>query len=232
MLTIALSLASLLILNSSAIVTCKTTSDSKSNVPLIEFSHYESSVVETEWINNVEIWQRQVCSHMSLKLIKKYIDAVAYINSLNGQKLTDYITGNFKNYRRYISHFHYTVSDVEKGRNFSIAIPIEGIIGLARDPRKCSNVASEEYTQSKAYLIPLRGTVADYAAASFGTSKRSNFLFDAGAYIHTYTHTFNNNYDLYNYLDPIHVCFNREHHVYLCVHTCLTCNYNRCHFLL
>ena len=144
------------------------------------FSHYESSIVEKDWINNVEVWQKRVCSHMGLKLIQKYIDAVAYINTLKDQKLTNYITEGFKNYRRYISHFHYNVSDLGTGRNFSIAIPIEGIIGLARDPRKCPNVTSEEYTQSKAYLIPLRGTVADYAAASFESTKRSNFLFDAG----------------------------------------------------
>ena len=180
MLTIAFSLVSILVL----IVACTSTttgrSDSKTTVV---FSHYESSAIENEWINNVEVWQRRVCSHMSLKSIQKYIDAVAYVNSLNGQKLTDYITEGFKSYKKYVSHFHYTVSDLVKGQNFSIAIPIEGIVGLARDPRKCPNVTSEEFTQSKAYLIPLRGTIADYAAASFGASKRSNFLFDAGANI-------------------------------------------------
>eukprot|EP01035_Chromulina_nebulosa_P037978 gene37978-51288_t len=178
MLTIAFSLVSIVVL----IVACTSTttgrSDSKTTVV---FSHYESSAIENEWINNVEVWQRRVCSHMSLKSIQKYIDAVAYVNSLNGQLLIDYITEGFKSYKKYISHFHYTVSDLVKGQNFSIAIPIEGIVGLARDPRKCPNVTSEEFTQSKAYLIPLRGTIADYAAASFGASKRSNFLFDAGA---------------------------------------------------
>ena len=164
----------------SAFAAKRTSEEGSTATQLVIFSHYESSIVEKDWINNVEVWQKRVCSHMGLKLIQKYIDAVAYINMLKDQKLTDYITKGFKTYRRYISHFHYNVSDLGSGRNFSIAIPIEGIIGLARDPRKCPNVTSEEYTQSKAYLIPLRGTVADYAAASFGTKKRSNFLFDAG----------------------------------------------------
>lgn len=167
------------------------------SVQNIVFSHYESSALESEWVNNVEIWQNDVCSYFSRKMIEKYIKTVAFVNHLSDNKMLDYITGAYKVFSKYISHFHYNVSD-GSGKIGTIAIPIEGIIGLARDPRKCYDVNSENFTQSKAFLIPMRGTVEKYYISLLLSSNsrfandptdQTNYLFDAGATFYSDTNS-------------------------------------------
>lgn len=56
----------------------------------------------------------------------------------------------------------------------------KGVIGIARDPRKCWDTKSETYTQSKEYLLPMHGSVVEYFG-SIANSKKKIYLFDAGA---------------------------------------------------
>ena len=119
----------------------------------IKFSHYESSKYEAEWISNVEHWQKDVCSHLPKEDIENYIANIQEINNMNSSDVFNYITGGYRNYLKYISHYHYNVTKYNGLNHYTIAIPIEGIIGLARDPRKCYNIRSEKFTQSKAFLL-------------------------------------------------------------------------------
>lgn len=151
----------------------------------IRFSHYQSSKTEKLWIDNVQSWQSQVCSHMTDKMIEKYLRSIEQVNTMSSLELFDYIHGGYVKYERYLSHYHYNISD-KNGLKYNIAIPIEGIIGLARDPRKCYDVMSENYTQSKAFLLPMRGTLETYLNLNSKTKDKAeklskNYLFDAGA---------------------------------------------------
>lgn len=86
------------------------------------------------------------------------------------QKEDSYLT-------KYVSYFYYILDC--NGLKRTYAIPIEGIIGLARDPRKCWDLTSDEYTDSKDFLIPM--SQAGHSIFIRNLPRSKNFLFDAGA---------------------------------------------------
>mmetsp|Transcript_9273 Transcript_9273/g.13879 ORF Transcript_9273/g.13879 Transcript_9273/m.13879 type:complete len:341 (+) Transcript_9273:80-1102(+) len=152
----------------------------------ILFSHYQPSKTEKLWIDNVDTWEKKVCSHLPSKMIEKYLRSIEEVNSMSDLELYNYIHGGYVKFDRHLSHYHYNITNNTNGLKYSIAIPIEGIIGLARDPRKCFDVMSENYTQSKAFLLPMRGTLETYLNLNSKTkskaeTSRKNYLFDAGA---------------------------------------------------
>ena len=155
----------------------------KLRIFLLDFVRYESSEIEKLWIGNVKTWQENVCSHITNDTIYSWISTVATINKFSTDEIFSYITSNNRSYDKYISHFIHNVTATDK-EVFTIAIPIEGVMGIARDPRKCWDPNSETYTQSKEYLIPMNGAVVEYFANSINPNKKI-YLFDAGATYYT-----------------------------------------------
>ena len=158
----------------------------------LKYVGYESCSFEKAWKNNVAKWQEDVCKHVPLHVIDGWIKSVKFINSLDAVGTQQYTDGTVKEIQginvdsvaTYLSHHIYEVGQRK------IRVPIEPIIGLARDPRKCWDVMVENFTQSKDHMIPksvhlaniLSGTVRNstrFTMASNGPEKA--FLFDAGA---------------------------------------------------
>ena len=68
-----------------------------------------------------------------------------------------------------LSYFAYALRDAQ-----FLHVPIEPTMSLARDPRTCWNIWSEDYVQSKAYLLPLSESLCR-------TNHQRPILIDAGA---------------------------------------------------
>ena len=134
----------------------------------LQFDKYRPCKLEEEWTKNVNRWQDTVCNHISNITIDGWLNAVKVVNTWDRKSMmrymkevgsgTDlahrYINGiEIKQIAEYLSHMDYKVvrksDQTDKFVEFFISVPIEPIIGLARDPRKCYNVMSDAYTQSK-----------------------------------------------------------------------------------
>lgn len=134
------------------------------------FVKYSPSTEELDWIRNVELYQKDVCKHLPNETIVGFIEDIASVNQAHSkQKKKSSVS-------KYISHYIYNITCPD-ARTRTVAVPIEGIIGLARDPRKCWDVNNEEFTNSKAYVVPLTKRIS----TMFGNEGGKNILFDAGA---------------------------------------------------
>ena len=107
------------------------------------FVAYTSSVLEQQWLDNVAKWQHDVCAHTSNATMKQLLDAVQ-------GDVSSVVTRNATMLHDTLSYFTYALRDAQ-----FLHVPIEPTMSLARDPRKCWNIWSEDYVQSKAYLLPL-----------------------------------------------------------------------------
>ena len=162
----------------------------------MEYVGYESCSFEKAWKDNVVRWQEDVCKHVPKHVIDGWIKSVGFINSLDALGTAAYVDGVAKEIQgvtvdavaRYLSHHIYDI--VENGQKRRIRVPIEPIIGLARDPRKCWDVMAENFTQSKEHMIPKSRHLADILNGTVGKSSRFTMasrgpekaiLFDAGA---------------------------------------------------
>jgi hypothetical protein len=154
-----------------------------------KYLRYVASEEEQQWLKNVDVWQLDVCSYLlkDPKYVHDYIKDIYTINEMSDKDMIEYILAfNSKTPSRFISHHVYEVTkniSAEASIQFEIGIPIEGIIGLARDPRVCLD---DKYTQSKAYLLPLHKTIFQYMNKDADDNlsaahKAKEFFFDAGA---------------------------------------------------
>ena len=107
------------------------------------FVAYTSSVLEQQWLDNVARWQHDVCAHTSNATVKQLLDAVQ-------GDVSSVVIRNATMLHDTLSYFTYALRDAQ-----FLHAPIEPTMSLARDPRKCWNIWSENYVQSKAYLLPL-----------------------------------------------------------------------------
>ena len=107
------------------------------------FVAYTSSVLEQRWLDNVARWQHDVCAHTSNATMKQLLDAVQ-------GDVSSVVTRNATMLHDTLSYFTYALREGQ-----FLHVPIEPTMSLARDPRKCWNIWSENYVQSKAYLLPL-----------------------------------------------------------------------------
>ena len=160
----------------------------------LEYVGYESCSFEKAWKDNVVHWQEDVCKHVPNHVIDGWIKSVRFINSLDALGTAIYVEGTAKEIQgvtieavaRYLSHHIYQVV----GQKRRIRVPIEPIIGLARDPRKCWDVMVENFTQSKEHMIPKSRHLANILSGTVGNTSRFTMaysgpekaiLFDAGA---------------------------------------------------
>jgi hypothetical protein len=160
----------------------------------VVFDRYEPSLEEKKWTENVKSWQNDVCSHISvMDVMYSWIDIVKKMNSLSYDEWRQYMLDpDGHKESPILSHFHYTIHEHGK-KAIPFAIPIEPFVGLLRDPRKCLDVKSENFTESKAYLLPLSAAGFDILHPNNHTHRHDSLntshdhsahkthIFDAGA---------------------------------------------------
>lgn len=166
----------------------------------VVFDKYVPGNEEKLWTTNIMEWQESPCQRLKQNpaIVWGSLNITQRLKTLSFDDMVQYMLDPSKRHTEYMSHHHYNV--VEDGKTlFSFAIPIEGLMALARDPRKCFNVNSEEFTQSKDFLLPLhRASIAllHYESSHDSTSTKEHprfradfspkgYIFDAGATYYT-----------------------------------------------
>lgn len=149
----------------------------------ITFKQYLPCKHEQLWIDNVVEWQTDVCAHLPNSTIMGSLKAISDFINMNETMMLRYMhkPTDFPDMAEYLSHYEY---DITSGTTTSkFFVPIEGTIGLARDPRKCWNVMVETYTQSKEYFLPLNELLRQMFIRRVGNRREEprTFYFDAGA---------------------------------------------------
>lgn len=145
----------------------------------VTYSHYQPCKLEKQWDENVHEWQNDPCKFFPYQSGLEFLKAVETINAYTQAEVFDYVIQGHSRFDKYISHHHYNVT-MDTGKSINVAIPIEGVIGLARDPRDC-NHKNLEYTQSKAFLVPMRGSIEQIMAFDPLTAPtKKNVTFSGG----------------------------------------------------
>jgi hypothetical protein len=108
------------------------------NTCTTEFHKYNPSPLEQKWIQNVRLWQDDVCSHITNKEIQSWLEAVSYFLKRPNQSV---ITSNLSivptaDWSNVLSTFTYRHHCPLTGDIKYIHIPVEPTVGLVRDPRK------------------------------------------------------------------------------------------------
>ena len=164
-----------------------------------EFQRYIPSALEKRWTANVRSWQaRDPC--VSQDNANRWLEQVrtaggAEMNASSSSAVS--AAGSHVRQPGAVGYDRHILSTMAYTKHCpgqeaaTVYVPIEPIAGISRDPRKCFTPMSEQYTQSKEYLLPLSlkmGAcpamhVAGEASArdAQATGARQAFLFDAGA---------------------------------------------------
>lgn len=153
----------------------------------LKFLKYRSGKFEQLWLDNVESWQNDVCTHLPRDIIDSYMSGIRNFNNLDKSSLLAFINNEDQNYTftDYLSYYDYEYEDIKRGTLHKVTIPIESMIGLLRDPRKCYDETSGTFVQSKEYFLPINGHLLEFLRSHERSRKACHapqtFLFDCGA---------------------------------------------------
>jgi hypothetical protein len=160
----------------------------------ITFVKYTSSKMEQKWVENVESWQNNVCSHITDAEMMEWIHGVEFVmnDTFRTTMRSPNETPDRLDFPEVLSYFTYQHKCASDSHAQYTHVPIEPTVALARDPRKCWKPMSENFVQSKEYLLPLSKIAAHQSGrltkihhANQTNSAGRFFLFDAGASVAT-----------------------------------------------
>lgn len=102
------------------------------------FLKYSSSPLEQKWIENVKLWQNDVCLHISDNEMSSWLDTVSYFMKNPNQSvvITNTSVVPTVEWTRVMSTFTYQYSCSSSHNIKYVHVPVEPTVGLARDPRK------------------------------------------------------------------------------------------------